>query len=225
MATQPFPPGASTSGAIADFCDNVGDTDVHITDEQYLAGARRSILESIQALEKHARRVVDAVRTLGNNLAEAKKRVPYGNWETWIRVNTPLSTRTAQLYMKLATWLEGLPPEEAQRIAVLSLNHAVKAMSVAACAEPALELSPVDHESPPANDEDVSDATELRKRALETFSTTRAELSHAFDEMSSDHAMIPSRLHNLKQSLARSLETVREIQRSSKAEKQGLAAA
>jgi hypothetical protein len=217
MAAHSSLAGASSSGATGTIGENSGDT--HTTDEQYLAGVRRSIIESIQVLEKHSKRVVDAVWTLGRNLTNAKNRVPHGEWETWIRVNTPLSPRTAQLYMQISSWLDGLAPEKAQCVAVSTLSQLIKAMSAASDAEAAHELSPANQASPPANNGGATDAIELRERMLETLSLTSAELKRAFDEMSSSHEVIPSCLDNLKEWLTRSLDAVRELQRSSRAEK------
>jgi hypothetical protein len=216
---------ASKSAAASNLDDSTDGADTPITDEQQLTRLRRAILESVQLLDKHAKGMVNAIHSLGRNLIDAKKRVPYGEWETWVQANTPISQRSAQLYMKLATWLDGLPYEEAQRVALLSLNGAVKVMTAESPAELSLGSSPVDQESPPANDVGVPDVADLHKRALETFSTTSAELRCAFDEMSSGHELSPSRLCDLKRSLGRSLEAIREVQRFSRHEKRRPAAA
>jgi ParB family chromosome partitioning protein len=65
---------------------------------------------------------------------EAKKSVPHGGWEAWVRDSCGFSERTAQGYMRLAR----LAPEEAQRVALLSLRDALKAL-----AEPKSEPAPL----------------------------------------------------------------------------------
>ncbi len=76
----------------------------------------------------------------GKLLMEAKKSVPYGGWEAWVRDSCGFSERTAQGYMRLAR----LDPEEAQRVALLSLRHALKAL-----AEPKGEPGAVEWFTPP----------------------------------------------------------------------------
>ena len=70
----------------------------------------------------------------GNLLLEAKALCVHGAWGNWLRDNTGISERTAQLYMRVA---RGLPLLEAkaQHVADLSLREAV-----ALLAEPLTEL-------------------------------------------------------------------------------------
>jgi hypothetical protein len=70
----------------------------------------------------------------GKLLMEAKKSVPHGGWEAWVRDSCGFSERTAQGYMRLAR----LAPDEAQRVALLSLRDALKAL-----AEPKSEPAPL----------------------------------------------------------------------------------
>lgn len=86
---------------------------VPVTDELALAGFARTIREAVTYAKKHARNAVLAARRVGQNLIDARQRVAHGEWETWVRQNTPLALRTAQAYMKLATRLDALPSAEA----------------------------------------------------------------------------------------------------------------
>lgn len=59
----------------------------------------------------------------GRLLIQAKETVPHGGWDAWLRLNTVVSPRTAQLYMRIARHVEG-DPAKAQRVAGLSLREA-----------------------------------------------------------------------------------------------------
>lgn len=58
----------------------------------------------------------------GRLLIEAKETVPHGGWDAWLRANTQVSPRTAQLYMRIARHVGG-DPAKAQRVADLSLRE------------------------------------------------------------------------------------------------------
>ena len=59
----------------------------------------------------------------GRLLSQAKDTVPHGGWDAWLRLNTTVSPRTAQLYMRIARHV-GDDPAKAQRVAGLSLREA-----------------------------------------------------------------------------------------------------
>jgi hypothetical protein len=59
----------------------------------------------------------------GRLLAQAKDTVAHGGWDAWLRLNTTVSPRTAQLYMRVARHVEG-DPAKAQRVAGLSVREA-----------------------------------------------------------------------------------------------------
>lgn len=59
----------------------------------------------------------------GRLLMQAKETVPHGGWDAWLRLNTAVSPRTAQLYMRIARHVEG-DPAKAQRVADLSVREA-----------------------------------------------------------------------------------------------------
>jgi hypothetical protein len=97
-------------------------------DEVSLPALAAAVRTAIEYAQKHAKRAVDSARTVGQNLMLAKCKVPHGEWESWIAQNTPLSARTAQAYMKLAASLDELPPEKAQRVALLPIREALCAI-------------------------------------------------------------------------------------------------
>lgn len=73
---------------------------------------------------------------VGEALARAKAHVRHGEFEDWVLTNTCIkSKRTAQAYMQLARKVQELPGDEAQRIALLPVGQALKA--IASRAEPA----------------------------------------------------------------------------------------
>jgi hypothetical protein len=78
-----------------------------------------------EAAQSAMRSAVSHAVEAGKLLMEAKKSVPYGGWEAWVRDSCGFSERTAQGYMRLAR----LAPEEAQRVALLSLRDALKALA------------------------------------------------------------------------------------------------
>lgn len=74
----------------------------------------------------------------GQLLAQAKATVPHGSWDAWLRLNTKVSPRTAQLYMRIARHVEG-DAKKAQRVAGLSVREAAAEASKAKARKP---LSP-----------------------------------------------------------------------------------
>ena len=65
----------------------------------------------------------------GRLLAQAKETVPHGGWDSWLRLNTTVSHRTAQLYMRIARHV-GDDPAKAQRVAGLSVRDAAAEAAV-----------------------------------------------------------------------------------------------
>jgi Protein of unknown function (DUF3102) len=61
----------------------------------------------------------------GTALFTAKKTIGHGHWLAWVKANLTFSERTARYYMQLA----GLPEEDRQRVAEMSLREAVKALA------------------------------------------------------------------------------------------------
>jgi ParB family chromosome partitioning protein len=90
-----------------------------------IAGLAARIRAEHEAAQSALRSAVSHAVEAGKLLMEAKKSVPYGGWEAWVRDSCGFSERTAQGYMRLAR----LAPEEAQRVALLSLRDALKALA------------------------------------------------------------------------------------------------
>jgi hypothetical protein len=61
----------------------------------------------------------------GRLLAEAREKVPHGEWLNWLRANVTFRIRTAQAYMRVHRDLAALPYAEAQRVALPLLRKAL----------------------------------------------------------------------------------------------------
>ncbi|WP_264051657.1 DUF3102 domain-containing protein [Methylobacterium flocculans] len=105
-----------------------------------IAGAINAAHAGVEAAKREgARYAVECGRLLG----EAKATVPHGGWDAWLRLNTTVSPRTAQLYMRIARHVES-DPAKAQRVAGLSVREAAAEATVTKRAlrpEPANPLS------------------------------------------------------------------------------------
>ncbi|UGB39120.1 DUF3102 domain-containing protein [Frateuria soli] len=88
-----------------------------------------SIRDCVESAERYAGQAVCEAVSAGRLLARAKQIVPRGEWVTWVTANTPLAVRTAQAYMRLSSKLASLPDEEAQRVALLPIREAMKAIT------------------------------------------------------------------------------------------------
>jgi len=85
-----------------------------------IAGAINAAHAGVEAAKREgARYAVEC----GRLLAQAKETVPHGGWDAWLRLNTTVSPRTAQLYMRIARHVED-DPAKAQRVAGLSVREA-----------------------------------------------------------------------------------------------------
>ena len=85
-----------------------------------IAGAINAAHAGVEAAKREgARYAVEC----GRLLAQAKEVTPHGGWDAWLRLNTTVSPRTAQLYMRIARHVEG-DPAKAQRVAGLSVREA-----------------------------------------------------------------------------------------------------
>lgn len=72
---------------------------------------------------------VSLAREAGELLIQAKAQVEHGQWAEWLKTNVPFSERTAQGYMRLVRELPKLDPEKAQRVAVMPLRKALRAIA------------------------------------------------------------------------------------------------
>lgn len=80
-------------------------------------------------VESHLQGAVQHAIRAGGLLAEAKEKVPHGEWLPWLAENCAIKERTAQTYMRLSRELPKLDPAKAQRVADLPLREAVRALT------------------------------------------------------------------------------------------------
>jgi Protein of unknown function (DUF3102) len=81
------------------------------------------------AVLEHARNVVAKAISAGLLLKEAKGKVPYGEWLSWLKEHCELSERTAHRYMQLAAnkrLIEDALRGKSATMATLSLNKAIR---------------------------------------------------------------------------------------------------
>lgn len=80
----------------------------------------------IQVAQRQIHQVVaSAAMDIGDRLTEAKKLVPHGEWEAYVKERCGLSTRTAQTYMQLAA-----KREKAQTFADLPFSKALALLAL-----------------------------------------------------------------------------------------------
>lgn len=85
-----------------------------------IAGAINAAHAGVEAAKREgARYAVEC----GRLLMQVKETVPHGGWDAWLRLNTTVSPRTAQLYMRIARHVAD-DPAKAQRVADLSVREA-----------------------------------------------------------------------------------------------------
>ena len=73
-----------------------------------------------------AERAIEA----GQLLIQAKKQVPYGQWETWVSKNTAVSPRMASSYQRVAqNWVELTNQADRKRVSDLSLRALLEELS------------------------------------------------------------------------------------------------
>ena len=85
-----------------------------------IAGAINAAHAGVEAAKREGARYATEC---GRLLIQAKETVPHGGWDAWLRLNTTVSPRTAQLYMRIARHVER-DPAKAQRVAGLSVREA-----------------------------------------------------------------------------------------------------
>jgi hypothetical protein len=94
-----------------------------------LNGLATGIREKHQAALDAAANAVSLAREAGELLIQAKVQVAHGQWAQWLKANVQFSERTAQGYMRLVRELPKLDDEKAQRVAVMPLRQALKAIA------------------------------------------------------------------------------------------------
>jgi hypothetical protein len=111
----PFTAGPDYIGYI-DFALTVGQIGEYVVEQLRLADCR-------------AKSAMWAACNAGALIATAKKKLKHGEFEQWVVDHCDISVRTAQAYMRLAKHVQELPQEEAQRVALLPVREAMKAIS------------------------------------------------------------------------------------------------
>ena len=99
------------------------------TDHQSLDQLALQIKDSATTTTKAANNAAEGALITGALLIEAKKQLQHGEWETWVTTNCDVALRTAQAYMRLAKSLPQLDATNTQRVALLPLRDAMKAIA------------------------------------------------------------------------------------------------
>jgi hypothetical protein len=113
---------AGTSG---DYTNEV----IQMNELMNLDGLAFGIRDKHQAALSAAANAVSLAREAGELLIQAKGQVAHGQWAEWLKANVPFSERTAQGYMRLVRELPKLDDEKAQRVAVMPLRKALRAIA------------------------------------------------------------------------------------------------
>ena len=79
--------------------------------------------------QRYAKKATEGALIAGRLLIEAKPQVPHGEWENWVTVNCDVAPRTARAYMQLSKNLDSFDSPKRQRVAVLPLREAMKAIT------------------------------------------------------------------------------------------------
>ena len=79
--------------------------------------------------QRYANKATEGALIAGRLLIEAKPQVPHGEWENWVTVNCDVAPRTARAYMQLSKNLDSFDSPNRQRVAVLPLREAMKAIT------------------------------------------------------------------------------------------------
>ncbi len=98
-------------------------------DRAHLERLRVKINDEVRDAERYARNALLCAMDVGHLLIEAKMLVEYGQWDQWLQQNITLAPRTAQAYMRLARTLPKLSDVDAQRVALLPVREAMKAIA------------------------------------------------------------------------------------------------
>ncbi len=85
---------------------------------------------------RHANEATEGALLAGKLLLEAKAQIEHGAWESWVTANCELAPRTARAYMQLAKTVPALEDSNRQRVAVLPLREALKAIATDPTAPP-----------------------------------------------------------------------------------------
>ncbi len=85
---------------------------------------------------RHANEATEGALIAGKLLIEAKAQIGHGDWENWVTANCGVALRTAQAYMRLSKSVQQLDTPNTQRVALLPLREALKAIATDPTAPP-----------------------------------------------------------------------------------------
>jgi hypothetical protein len=100
-----------------------------ISNKQQLSELAQNINEHHLAVKTAFESMVRHAEAAGRDLIQAKDQVRHGGWEDWVTEHTDVSLRTASNYMRIARELPKLDEGNRQRVADLSLRHALQELS------------------------------------------------------------------------------------------------
>lgn len=133
-------------------------TDLLKINTDLLAG---QIRDKINQANDAAHRAVKLAVEAGELLIQAKSALAHGAWTPWLASEFGMSERSAQTYMRLAREFPKLPPEKAQRVAVLPLRRAIKELAKPASSECSERCPTPIFEWPPAEIAKLADWYDL----------------------------------------------------------------
>ena len=105
----------------------------------YLPDVVEKIKDALAKIDAAGRSAVTEAVNAGLLLAQAKSRIPHGQWLPWLADNFALGERTAQSYMQLARSAPDLSRANPQAVADLTIQGALKAIAQPRTPKPAPE--------------------------------------------------------------------------------------
>lgn len=161
-----------------------------------------SINDKVAATEQHARSAAQGAIEIGALLAEAKKQIAHGEFETWVKVNTTLAPRTARAYMRLAIKIPALPEAERQRVAGMPVRQAIAAITTDPTPPPSSSWShAVRHSS-----------LDDRERAVVKLKKTAGGIREATKLLAIGVGLPPAKIASLRSALTGALEELDLLQ-------------
>lgn len=179
-----------------------------VNEVEVIEAGKLSVAELVQRIQDRARRLnrhaqlaAKCAFEIGQLLIEAKSQVPHGEWEAWLSEHCNLAPRTARAYMRLAKELPKLSEAERQRVTVLPIREALKAIITDPTPLVKYEGTNPIHHGRTRTDQD---------RVISVFSKARQKLVKA--EKSLIYGMKGSEVEALRKHLEAVLEQLNELQ-------------
>lgn len=94
------------------------------------------IKDTAQNTMRHATSATESALIVGKMLMEAKAQVKHGEWDGWVTAHCDMAIRTAQAYMRLAKTVPQFDASNTQRVALLPLRQAMRAIATDPTAPP-----------------------------------------------------------------------------------------